>query len=319
MAELGQNLDTAARFLADENVVAIPTETVYGLAGRIDSEKAIRKIFEVKNRPFTDPLIVHVADVPSVETLVTHFPPLARKLMEAFSPGPLTILLPKSDLVSDLVTNGSPLVAIRIPNHPLALALLKQVEIPLAAPSANPFGGISPTTAQHVQEGLGLKIPYILDGGSCEVGVESTIIQIVRDDQIKVLRQGGIPEEELALFAELVREENPEKPVVPGSMLSHYAPVKPLFLESDSRTESLLPDTTGVLAFDSYLDGIPQANQILLSPSGNLKEAAQNLFQSLHRLDSMPVTSIVAVLLPETGLGKAVNDRIFRASQKRTV
>ena len=319
MAELGQNLDTAARFLAEENVVAIPTETVYGLAGRIDSEKAIRKIFEVKNRPFTDPLIVHVADVPSVETLVTHFPPLARKLMEAFSPGPLTVLLPRSNLVSNLVTNGSPLVALRIPNHPLTLELLKLVGKPLAAPSANPFGGISPTTAQHVQEGLGLKIPYILDGGSCEVGVESTIIQMMGDDQIKVLRQGGIPEEELALFAELVREENPEKPVVPGSMLSHYAPAKPLFLATDSRTESLSPDTTGVLAFDSHLEAIPKANQILLSPSGNLKEAAQNLFQALHRLDSLPVESIVAVRLPEIGLGKAVNDRIFRASQKRTV
>jgi len=319
MTELGQDLETAARFLADENVVAIPTETVYGLAGRIDSEKAIRKIFDVKNRPYTDPLIVHVADVPSVETPVTHFPPLARKLMEAFSPGPLTVLLPKSNQVSDLVTNGSLLVAIRIPNHPLTLALLKLVGTPLAAPSANPFGGISPTTAQHVQDGLGLKIPYILDGGSCEVGVESTIIQIVGDDQIKVLRQGGIPEEELALFAELVRDENPEKPVVPGSMLSHYAPVKPLFLATDSRTESLSPEITGVLAFDSYRKGIPEANQILLSSSGNLKEAAQNLFQALHRLDSMPVECIVAVHLPDSGLGKAVNDRIFRASQKRTV
>jgi L-threonylcarbamoyladenylate synthase len=315
MAELGQNLDTAARFLADDDVVAIPTETVYGLAGRIDSEKAIRKIFEVKNRPFTDPLIVHVADVPSIETLVLFFPTLARRLLEAFSPGPLT----KSKLVSDLVTNGSPLVAIRIPDHPLTLSLLKLIDKPLAAPSANPFGGISPTTAQHVQDGLGSKIPYILDGGACEVGVESTIIQITGDDQIKVLRQGGIPEEELALFAELVREENPEKPVVPGSMLSHYAPVKPLFLATVSGTEPHSPETTGVLAFDSYLNGIPQSNQILLSPSGNLKEAAQNLFQALHRLDSMSVESIVAVPLPDKGLGRAVNDRVFRASQKRPV
>lgn len=322
MATIGTSIETAASLLLAGEVVAIPTETVYGLAAVIHSEGAIRKVFSVKNRPFTDPLIVHVKDIEAIRPLVTDFPPLARKLMEAFSPGPLTVLFPKSEEVPDLVTNSSPLVAIRIPRHPVCLALLKRVGVPIAAPSANPFGGISPTKANHVQTGIGDKIPYILDGGQSEVGLESTIVQILAGDKLKVLRKGGISEEELQLFAELVGEEKVTKefsePVVPGSMLSHYAPTKPLHFFSEQRIKNSPPDSTGILCFREFVPGFPQQHQRRLSPKGDLVEAARNLFDALHELDELPVGQILSERFPEQGLGKAIQDRLYRASQKRT-
>jgi len=317
MAETGQDIERAAQLLRDEEVVAIPTETVYGLAGRIRSEKAIRQIFQVKNRPLTDPLIVHVAGIEEIYPLVSDFPVLAKKLLEAFSPGPITILFPKSDQVSNLITNGSPFVAIRIPNHPLTLALLKVLGEPLAAPSANPFGGISPTKAEHVESGLGQKIPYILDGGPCEVGLESTIVQITGKDKIRILRKGGISEEELALFSELMLEENTLETVVPGSMISHYAPQKPVYFLSDQSLPGFDLLQTGVLCFQKYAEGYRKENQIVLSPDGNLVEAAKNLFDALHQLDQMDIKTILVDSFPDTGLGKAINDRLERASKKK--
>jgi len=312
MAECGSDVSRAAALLKAGENVAIPTETVYGLAGLISSEAAIRRIFTIKNRPFTDPLIVHVASVEEVSPLVTDFPELARKLFEAFSPGPLTILLPKSDKVPDIVTNSSPLVAIRIPAHPLCLALLKELGEPLAAPSANPFGGISPTKPSHVEKGLGAKIPYILDGGECGVGLESTIVKLEGENAIRVLRQGGIPEEDLRLFAELESDAARAAVTVPGSMLSHYAPGKPLYLEE------IPPSGNFVwLRFKDTTPGIPAERQRILSPSGDVSEAARNLFDALHFLDSLDADAIVAEKLPDAGLGKAVNDRLFRASVKR--
>lgn len=312
--ETGTDIAQAAALLKAGEVVAIPTETVYGLAGCIGSEQAVRRIFAAKNRPYSDPLIVHVADVSWIPDLVLDFPDLARELFSAFAPGPLTVLLPKSDRVSDLVTNGSPWVAIRIPAHPLALQLLQQLGEPLAAPSANPFGGISPTTAAHVQAGLGGKIPYILDGGPSEVGVESTIVRIT-EGKLEVLRQGGIAAEDLALFAGLLEKEESAKPVVPGSMLSHYAPRKPLYLEGN------LPPEAGslrwaCLRFQSLLPGVPAERQVLLSPAGDVKEAARNLFSALHQLDQVESDAIRAEVFPDRGLGRAIRDRLFRASVK---
>jgi L-threonylcarbamoyladenylate synthase len=244
---------------------------------------------------------------------VLEFPEIARKLMAAFSPGPLTLLLPKSDQVPDLVTNNSPLVAIRIPAHPMCLAVLKEVGEPLAAPSANPFGGISPTRAAHVEAGLGDRIPYILDGGDCGVGLESTIVKIEKNGSLRILRQGGIPEEDLRLFAELATEVPAESVIVPGSMLSHYAPRKPLYLTEPDN----FPGKLAWLRFQSLKSGVPAEFQRVLSPSGDPAEAARHLFEALHELDKLDADGIVAELLPAVGLGKAVNDRLFRASAKK--
>jgi L-threonylcarbamoyladenylate synthase len=318
MAEIGQDIGKAIQFLKANDVVGIPTETVYGLAGNAFSEKAILKIFEVKNRPLSDPLITHVPDLKSIEPLVTDFPELAKNLFEAFSPGPLTILLPKSKLISDLVTNSSSYVAIRIPRHPLTLELLNSIDFPLVAPSANSFGALSPSTALHVQKGLGRFIPYILDGGPCLVGLESTIIKIENDNQVRVLRQGGISEEELQLFAILDNSESQNKPVVPGTMLSHYAPRKPLILDSVYEVlKSHLPVRIGYLGFSSYHELIPVENQILLSETGKMDEAARHLFGALHELDEMEIDVILVSKIPEIGLGKAIWDRLKRASAKR--
>ena len=312
MAEKGTDVRKAAALLKAGMNVAIPTETVYGLAGLISSEAAIRQIFAIKNRPFTDPLIVHVASVDEVLPLIAEFPELARRLFEAFSPGPLTILLPKSDKVPDIVTNSSPLVAIRIPAHPLCLELLQELGEPLAAPSANPFGGISPTKPSHLEKGLGAKILYILDGGECGVGLESTIVKLESDNTIRVLRQGGIPEEDLRLFAELESDAAKAAVTVPGSMLSHYAPGKPLYLDETAPGGNLV-----WLRFKELIPGIPAVRQRVLSPTGDVSEAARNLFDALHYLASLDADAIVAEKLPDAGLGKAVNDRLFRASVKR--
>lgn len=316
MAEIGRDVGRAIALLKAGEIVAIPTETVYGLAACISSDTAVRKIFEAKQRPFTDPLIVHVASVEDVLPLVTDFPEMARKLMESFSPGPLTILLPKSELVSNLVTNNSPMVAIRIPAHALALELLRRLGEPIAAPSANPFGGISPTSAGHVQLGLGAKIPYILDGGDCGIGLESTIVKMEENGKIRILRQGGISQEELQLFVSLELDvlESSET-VVPGSMLSHYAPRKPLYLmDGELKTNQ---ENIGWLRFKTLLPEVSPEKQIVLSPSGDLNEAGRNLFSALHQLDSMSVDEIRAEKMPNHGIGRAINDRLFRASVKR--
>jgi L-threonylcarbamoyladenylate synthase len=316
MAEIGKDIQKAVNLLKKGEVIALPTETVYGLAALISDEQAIRRIFEVKNRPLADPLIVHVASIARLRALVKDLPTVGEKILEAFSPGPITLLLPKSGLVSDLITHSSPLVAIRIPAHPLCLELLQELDAPVAAPSANPFGGISPTRPAHVQAGLGDKIPYILDGGDCRIGLESTIVRPYPDGKIEVLRPGGIPAEELQLLADLHRTELPgSRPVVPGSMMSHYAPDKPLLLEP-----SHLPEGKIVfLRFQALLPDFPAADQRILSPTGNLSEAARNLFALLHELDALDASCIVAEKVPDSGLGRAVNDRLMRASAKRII
>lgn len=320
MAEIGKNLDKAIGLLKTGEVVAIPTETVYGLAGNAFSEMAVRKIFEAKNRPYTDPLIVHTHSVEKIEDLVLELPELARAMFETFSPGPLTILLRKSSKIPDLVTNSSPFVAVRIPDHPLTIKLLTQLDFPLAAPSANPFGATSPTLPAHVQATLGDRISYILDGGPCEVGLESTIIQIVNTNEIRVLRQGGLPEEDLRSLARLVEEEKKATPVVPGSLISHYAPKKEIHLVKNlSGFHPKNPKHTGFLGFNKGIDSIPNENQVLLSPKADLSEAARNLFSAMHKLDEMDeVQEIVTIEFPDYGLGKAINDRLKRATAKRS-
>lgn len=319
---IGTDVDQAVALLEAEEVVAIPTETVYGLAGNAFSVKAVSGIFEAKNRPSFDPLIVHVADKNSIKEVVQNIPKELDTLSRHFMPGPLTLLLPKNEKISDLVTAGSPLVAIRIPQHPLAKALLQRLSFPLCAPSANPFGYISPTHAEHVEAQLGEKIPYILDGGACEVGVESTIVGM-EEGKVTIFRKGGIPVEALeALIGPVqVKTHSSSNPKAPGMLKSHYAPQKPfvigdipLLLQKYNQTTSEKEKKVGVLSFKQTYSNISAAYQRTLSPMGDLREAAQNLFAAMRYLDEIDVDVIIAELLPEEGLGRAMNDRLKRAA-----
>lgn len=307
-------LQRAAATLQCGGLVAIPTETVYGLAANALNTQAVAKIFAAKERPFFDPLIVHIADESWWPRVVSDFPPLARKLAAKFWPGPLTMILPKSVAVPPLVTSGLPTVGVRVPDHPLTQQLLHLADVPVAAPSANPFGRLSPTTAEHVRQQLGDRIEIILDGGPCRVGVESTIIQ-VQQDVATLLRPGGIPLEEIeALIGPVQRIEqtSQKNPVAPGMLDSHYAPRTPLKIVE--QLPSSPPPRTGllVLAPDSIIPGYASAEP--LSATGNLVEAAANFFQALHRLDQSQLDLILAMPFPDEGLGRAINDRLRRAA-----
>lgn len=314
MAVTGSDVDVAKEFLIKGELVAIPTETVYGLAGNALNEKAVLSIFEVKNRPAFDPLIIHTDSIEKVAIYVADFPERALKLAEKFWPGPLTLLLSKKEIVPDLVTSGLDTVAVRIPRHPLLIELLAKLNFPLAAPSANPFGYISPTTPQHVDQQLGDKIPYILDGGECEVGIESTIVGF-EDGETIVYRLGGLDVNEIEAVVGPVAlmPHSSSDPKAPGMLKSHYAPRKPLYLRERENMESESPDRAYLL-FDRYLEGVDTTFQRILSPSGDFKEAAHNLFAYLRELDALPVSEIQAELVPASGLGLAINDRLQRAS-----
>ncbi|MEQ9380490.1 MAG: L-threonylcarbamoyladenylate synthase [Imperialibacter sp.] len=317
MAIRGQDIRQAKALLREGELVAIPTETVYGLAGNAFNPHAVASIYEVKNRPTFNPLITHTDRLEKAAGYVQSVPPLAKKLAETFWPGPLTLLLPKATSLPDLVTAGSDLVAVRIPQHPLTLSLLQQLDFPLAAPSANPFGYISPTTAEHVSEQLGSKIAYILDGGACSVGIESTIVG-VEDDTIVVYRLGGISTEDLQQVSQRVRMhegQRHEMPTAPGMLKSHYAPARKVIIGNLS--ELILrydPERTALISFRNLHPQIPEAHQRVLSASGDLNEAAQQLFSALRQLDKLPVEVILAEFVPNYGLGRAINDRLTRAS-----
>jgi L-threonylcarbamoyladenylate synthase len=313
---IGTDIQTAKRLLEQGHVVGIPTETVYGLAGNALDPDAVLSIFRVKNRPAFDPLIVHTDSLEKVRSLVTELPPMAGQLARAFWPGPLTLLLPKQPHVPDLTTSGLPRVAVRIPNHPLILSLLRQLTFPLAAPSANPFGYISPTSAQHVAQQLGEQVSYILDGGPCGIGLESTIVGFDEGGEPTIYRLGGLALEaiEAAVGTSVqVRSHSSSNPAAPGMLSSHYAPRKPVRVWLPGKLVEW-PEQTGALAFDTYLPGIPEANQRRLSPTGNLNEAAKNLFGYLRELDALPVGQLYIQYVPDDGLGRAINDRLRRAA-----
>ena len=313
MAEIGTDIRKAKALLEKGELVAIPTETVYGLAGNALDSSAVTKIFTVKDRPQFDPLIVHVPDLESVKNYVEEIPEKAKLLAHKFWPGPLTILFNRKSLIPDLVTSGLNTVGIRCPDHSLTRELLKSVSFPLAAPSANPFGYISPTLPAHVNEQLGDKISYILDGGACTVGIESTIVGF-ENDQTIIYRMGGLSIEaiELAIGKVLPQLHSSSNPKAPGQLLTHYAPHKKVIL---GKISDLIKryDTTiaGILSFQTDFKSL---HQFILSPSGNLEEAAQHLFTGLRILDKMPIEIILAELVPEVGLGRAINDRLRRAS-----
>lgn len=316
MAEIGTDIDKAAALLREGKLVAIPTETVYGLAGNAFNEGAVLSIFKTKNRPHFDPLIVHSSSSEWVRQHVRDIPALAPKLMELFWPGPMTLVLPKKPFVPDLVTSGLDTVAVRVPSHPLTRSLLEKLDFPLAAPSANPFGYVSPTTAQHVNDQLGDKIDYILDGGPTKVGLESTIIGFENNKPI-VYRLGGLSldviEHEIGAIEVSVNQSS--DPKAPGMLKSHYAPSKPLFLGNPTKLVDEFKDKkVGFLGFMSKFDLVSTDKQFILSEKGDLAEAAVNLFAHLRAFESLDIDAIIAEEVPNVGLGKAINDRLKRAA-----
>lgn len=313
MAEIGKDIDKAKKLLLEGKLVAVPTETVYGLAGNALNPSAVARIFEVKGRPTFDPLIVHIADLQSSKDYATNLPEHAIKLAEKYWPGPLTLLLKKKPIISDLVTAGLDTVGLRCPDHPMIQKLLSSLPFPLAAPSANPFGYVSPTCPEHVNEQLGDKISYILDGGPSKIGVESTIIGF-EDSGAIVYRLGGITHEQIeSLIGNVaINTTSTSNPKAPGQLQSHYSPGKKVIVgDIETLIKQQRNDNVGILSFQKDYS---QRFQYILSPSGQMTEAAQNLFSGLRILDKMPVDVILAEFVPEVGLGKAINDRLRRAS-----
>lgn len=313
-AVIGTDLKESARLLSAGELLAIPTETVYGLAANAFDEAAVLKVFEAKQRPAFDPLIVHVHSMAQLSDVVREIPPEAEALMRAFWPGPLTLVLPKHPRIPDIVTSGLDTVAVRMPAHPLTLQLLRALPFPLAAPSANPFGYVSPTTAQHVADQLGGRIPYIIDGGACSVGVESTIIGLEEGHWV-LYRAGGVPVEAIEQVIGTVRPQVKHVlPVAPGMLESHYAPRKPVFIGD---IQALLKQHSGRAAVISFTMKYEAWRCEVLSPSGDLNEAARHLFAILRALDSSEAEVILAEVFPDEGLGRAINDRLKRAAAKR--
>ncbi len=311
--EIGKDIARAADLLRNGQVVAIPTETVYGLAGNALDSEAVIRIYEAKQRPRFNPLIIHVSSLETAGKYVKEIPAEIMALAARFSPGPLSYLLPKTSLVPDLVTAGSNRVVIRIPSHPLTLELLGQLDFPLAAPSANPFGYVSPVTAAHVKEGLNGKIPYILDGGACSVGLESTIVGM-ENGEIIIHRLGGITADDIRTVTGRAPEFSllHKKPDTPGQLKSHYAPAKPLMVgDVDAYIDSNPGKKIAVISYTRKYDVFLSK---VLSATGNLHEAASNLFSALRELDRSEAEIILAEKFPDEGIGMAINDRLSRAA-----
>jgi len=317
MALLTTHINLAIMALQNDDIIGLPTETVYGLAGNIYSEKAIKKIFETKKRPFFNPLIVHIKNIDYLDVVALNIPAKALLLAQHFWPGPLTLLLDKRADVPNIVTADKPTVAVRIPNHPMALALLQQLNFPLAAPSANPFTTISSTTAQHVKEYFDKDLDIILDGGECTKGIESTIVGFTGDDVI-IYRLGTITETDLEkIVGEVsIYIGQDDKPIAPGMLIKHYSPkTKTVLLENDVNIQlnNLAIKKIGALVFNKKIDDERIVEQEILSKASNLEEAAKNLYAALHRLDKSDLAIILIELLPNKGIGKSINDRLRRA------
>ncbi len=311
-------VESAVYLLSEGFPVALPTETVYGLAAWATNPDAVLRVFAVKERPKFDPLIVHLPDtgwLDGVAAIPKSERALVDKLVEKFWPGPLTLVLPKKDLIPDLVTGGLGTVAVRISSHPLFQAVVQAFGQPLAAPSANRFGRISPTTAQHVVEELGGKIHLVVDGGATTHGVESTVITL-RGESIWILRSGPVTAEDLQPFAENVAVANRTTlPNAPGQLKSHYAPKTPMkLLRPDERPVGDPKRAEGLLAWCSDDDARGFQTVEVLSRSGDLKAAAASLFAKLRLLDSAGLDLILAEQVPAEGLGIAINDRLRKAS-----
>ncbi|MBC7503744.1 threonylcarbamoyl-AMP synthase [Candidatus Gracilibacteria bacterium] len=307
------------RILEDNGVIAIPTETVYGLAGNAYSDIAVKKIFQIKGRPLYNPLIVHIKSIEYLKQVAKDIPDNAKKLAKEFWPGALTMVLSKLSHVSDIVTAGHDTVAVRIPSHPLALELLKRLDFPLAAPSANPFGSISPTSAEHVNRYFGDNLEIILDGGLCERGIESTIVGFDQDTVI-LYRHGSISIESLerVVGKVILKTKDDVSPTAPGMLSRHYAPSIDTYLTDNVRgyIERFSGLKIGIILFNQSLGDSRVTHEEVISPCGNLEEAARNLYSALHRLDRLGLDIIITERLPDYGLGKTINDRLGRATKK---
>lgn len=311
------NISKAAEAITSGGLVAFPTETVYGLGADGLNPIAVSKIFEAKNRPAFNPLILHVANFQQLESTCYLTNKKIEVLISEFWPGPLTLVLPKKEIVPDIVTSGHATVAVRMPDHPVALSLISKAGKPVAAPSANKFGGLSPTTAAHVAKQLTANVDIILDGGPCKVGVESTIIEIT-ENEIILLRPGGLPIEELEEVAGNIslKKINSVNPNSPGQLAFHYAPKIPLKILNDKVMSELQGKRVGGLLFKENIYDIKFDTVKILSKKGDLHEAAANLFSYLHELENSDIDLIVAEPIEEKGLGKAIMDRLIKASNK---
>lgn len=318
--KIGDDIEQASICLARGELVAIPTETVYGLAANAFNPEAVLKIFEAKNRPQFNPLIVHTDSLEKMRPFLHQIPDWAEKLADTYWPGPLTILLPRNEVIPDLVTAGLPRVAVRVPNHPLTLQLLANLDFPLAAPSANPFGYISPTEASHVAAQLGEEVAYILDGGRSSIGIESTIIGADDEGVPAIFRLGGLSLESIRnTIGKINVRINPveEQPQSSGMLKSHYAPKTRLIF---GQIDVLLPEygqkDPYLLTYNHIHPGYPAERQIVLSPTSNIREAAYRLFSALRELDSKGSELILAEPVPAKGIGRAINDRLKKAAGK---
>ena len=313
-------IQIAKLYLENDDVVAIPTETVYGLAANIFSKKAVEKIYQLKKRPLSSPLIVHIDSIDQCEELVDEIPMPLLTLMEHFWPGPLTVLLPKSSRVPEWITGESPFVGVRMPNHPLTLDLIKQCGFPLAAPSANPFSKISPTNAQMVDHYFKDVPVFVLDGGPCSSGLESTIVGFEKG-RVKVYRLGALSLEAItAVVGNVYFEGKPDKVFFsPGRYPKHYAPNTPVILtENCEQTLQLMAENTNQkLAVLAYLPvkNLPNNCQLFTwEIQENWETAAQQLYAKMFAIDQMHFDCMVIEKFPDEGLGKTINDRLQRAS-----
>lgn len=305
-----ENIERAVRYLQAGDLVAFPTETVYGLGADATNDKAVAKIFTAKGRPDFNPLIVHLPNLEAAQEIV-EFDELALLLAQRFWPGALTLVLPrkKECPISRLASAGLETLAVRVPANPLALNLLNAYDRPLAAPSANPSGQISPTHAKHVADGLGDKVAVILDGGTCKIGVESTVVGFSHDGLV-LLRPGGVTKEQLQTICPNVVEATKDSDITsPGMLASHYAPSCPVHLNATKKEEG-----EAFLGFGRDYEDISTIN---LSIAGDLTEATANLFSALHLLDEEGYKSIAVAPIPMIGLGVAINDRLQRAAAPR--
>lgn len=313
------SIDIALQALNNQDIIAIPTETVYGLAGNAYNEMAIEKIFKLKKRPFYNPLIVHIKGADCLDEVACDIPNVAKLMAKEFWPGPLTLVLKKQSHIPNLVTGGKTTVGIRVPNHPLTLQLLAKLDFPLAAPSANPFGSISPTSAEHVANYFKDDLKVVLDGGKCENGVESTIVGF-EDQQPILYRHGAISIEQIerVVGTLIVKDKNDNDPAAPGMLSRHYSPTTNTHL-TDNVQECITLFTgkkIGLLLFTNSIKDDTIAHQEILSASGNMHEAARELYAALHRLDKLNLDVIITERFPDSGLGKTINDRLQRAVEK---
>lgn len=304
----------AISILKKGDVIAFPTETVYGLGADALNPNAVKKIFEIKNRPLFNPLIVHIAEKKDIEKLCTEINEKTKILINHFWPGPLTIIFKKSKIIPNIVTAESKNVAIRMPSHPVALKLIKKLKKPICAPSANLFKNLSPTTADHTNSQIGEKINLIIDGGKCDIGIESTILDLTTKTPC-ILRPGGITQEEIEKIIGKVHIKTTSKnPKSSGQLAHHYSPQTPFKILKKRKIIYSKSIKMGLLTFKKIPKEKDNFQKIeILSKKGNLKEAAHNLFDCLYKLDKSNLDIIYAEPLPNTGLGKAIMNRLKKA------